>query len=103
MPDGNDFGGSTNGSAGIDGAVGEQPATAALHGGVDEQPVLVDQPAAIKVCARLMLPVSTMSLPGCGLQLPGLLAPDRPPSTVEFSHSGSVIVVDTTYLATLLR
>ena len=102
MPDGNDFGGSTNARP-HRGAVGKQPTAATLHRRIDEQPVLVDQPAAIKVWARLMLPVSTMSLPGCDFSARLLDGDLAPVSTVEFSHSGSVIVEDTTYLATLLR
>src|SRR5438874_2081058 len=46
-----------------------------------------------------MLPVTTMSLPGCDFSADAASIAS-PASTVEFSHFGSVIVDDTTYLAT---
>ena len=49
-----------------------------------------------------MLPVSTMSLPGCDFSSV-VCSTGSPASTVEFAHCGSVIVEDTTYLATRLR
>ena len=60
------------------------------------------RPAAISACARLMLPVSTMSFPGCDFSAV-VCSTGSPASTVEFSHCGSLIVDDTTYLATRLR
>jgi hypothetical protein len=49
-----------------------------------------------------MLPVRTMSLPGSDFRA-RTLSSGSSAITVEFAHSGLVIVDDTTYLATLFR
>ncbi len=56
----------------------------------------------MSVWQSVMLPVSTMSVPGCSLSA-ATSATGSPDRIVEFCHSGSVSVEDTTYLSTWFR
>ena len=80
----------------------EQAGARADHGRVDEQPVLVDQ--ALGDQARAQLDAAGGHDVASGLVLELVISSASGPlSTVLFSHSGSVIVLETTYLCTRLR
>jgi LysM repeat protein len=83
-------------------SLGKQPPAAALHDGIDEQPIRVDQTGPDHgvaqrdaagdhdVLARLLFERRTSST-------------GSPERTVEFCHWGSVMVEETTYFCTRLR
>jgi len=73
-----------------------------MHDRVDEQAVLVDQSRGDQSVAEVMLPVTTMSWPGCSFNA-ATCPIESPPRTVEFCDFGSVMVEETTYFWTRLR
>jgi hypothetical protein len=83
-------------------ALGEESSATTLDHGVDEQPELVDEAGGMRLWQRRMLPVTTMSLPGCSFRRRTSVtgSPDR---TTVFCHAGPVMVEETTYFCTRFR
>src|SRR5215211_6988898 len=82
--------------------VREQPPATALHGWIQNKRYSSTSPAVIRAWHNVILPVRTMSWPGCSFNVRTSTI-GSPESTVEFCHCGSVIVEETTYFRARLR